>query len=101
MLISGVCDAMQDSPEVPVEDDGYENADSGACTHARYRAATGSSTEIVVPAPGGLTIAKCPASASTRSLRPVKPDPAPILAPPTPSSVTVARIAPESRATLT
>src|SRR5262249_55407187 len=52
--------------------------------------ATGSSTETRVPSCGGLTSAKRPPSASTRSTRPVRPDPVLGSAPPMPSSAIVA-----------
>ena len=87
--------------EVLVEDDGDEDADAAGGAAPLTRAATGSSTEMVVPPPRGLTTLKRPASASTRSLSPVSPEPAPVSAPPTPSSVTVARTDRESPTTVT
>src|SRR5262249_19841766 len=101
VLVGGFRDAVEDPREVLVEDDRDEDADALGLPCAHIDAPTGSSTEIVVPPPGGLTTLNRPASAFTRSLRPVKPEPTPSSAPPTPSSVTVARIADASPATVT
>src|SRR5439155_18232291 len=57
----------------------------------------GSSAQIVVPCPTGLSIASVASSASRRSRRPARPEPAVMPAPPTPSSATVTRSTPGSR----
>ena len=50
----------------------------------------GSTTEIRVPCPGGLSMEKRPPRASTRSASPGRPEPSAAAAPPMPSSVIVA-----------
>ena len=50
---------------------------------------SGMTTSKVVPLPIGLEMPSRPASASTRSLSPIRPEPAPATAPPIPSSLMV------------
>src|SRR5262249_56142186 len=62
---------------------------------------TGISATTVVPAPATLSISRRPASVSTRSRKPHRPDPRPGSAPPAPSSCTSTRADPFTRATRT
>jgi glycosyltransferase involved in cell wall biosynthesis len=62
---------------------------------------TGSTARTSVPSPGGLVTLSEPSQAPTRSVSPLRPEPAPTLAPPIPSSRTSTTSAPSSRASRT
>src|SRR5438105_430183 len=54
-----------------------------------------------VPSPGGLAMVSEPSQAPTRSASPLRPEPVPARAPPTPSSLTSTTSEPSSAATFT
>ena len=61
VLVRRVRNTMEDSRKVLVEDHGNENADMTGRVRTHHGAPTGSSTEMVVPAPRGLTTLMTPA----------------------------------------
>src|SRR5262249_23696518 len=86
-----------------MRDDRDEDADETGPRrgHGVAGSVAGSSIEILVPLGRGLESENRPPRASTRSLRPIRPEPTPGSAPPPPSSATVAHSMSPSRPTVT
>src|SRR6185312_8573421 len=110
VLVHRLRNALEDLREVAAAEIRDQNADEAGVLRRVRRvrrcqgvagAAIGSSTEIVVPRPGGLSSANRPPSASTRSPSPVSPDPVSATAPPTPSSEILACMTASSAVTAT
>src|SRR5262245_61922044 len=102
-LLGPVRSACQPGGEVEMRDDRDEDADGTRPRRGHGVAGTvaGSSIEMLVPPPCGLASVNRPPSASTRSLRPISPDPRAGSAPPPPLSAKVARTMSPSCRTMT